>query len=187
MARPLSPRRPRPRPRLTFAPTVEFPPKLRRPLRITPRTPMPDAPPGRATDHRAPLRQLAPLPPTRGVAPAHPRAETPPPAATVPEPVDRPLPAPSGYRDTRTPEGTEPPGSPCQGPRPPVPPCPRHFPATHRFRITGRHPSGPGPWGLFIDSPTTFGWSHGRQQYMVLEIAVGGLFNMGRSVHGVFA
>ena len=33
-------------------------------------------------------------------------------------------------------------------------------PATHRIRITGRHPSGPGPWGpgrLYTDSPTTFG------------------------------
>jgi hypothetical protein len=109
-----------------------------------------------------PPSQLAPLSlhPPGGVAPAHPRAETPPPAATVPKPVGRPLLAGGVYWDPRRPEGTEPPGSPCQGPRPPVPPCPRHVPATHRFRITGRHPSGPGPWGpgrLFIDSPTIFG------------------------------
>ncbi|KAJ5876534.1 uncharacterized protein N7529_002118 [Penicillium soppii] len=88
----------------------------------------------------------APLPPSTGRRrPGPPKGRDATAGGHRPE-ASGPAPACGGvYWDPRRPEGTEPPGSPCQGPRPPVPPCPRHVPATHRFRITGRHPSGPGP------------------------------------------
>ena len=56
-------------------------------------------------------------------------------------------------------EGMDRRGHPAKGPCHQSPRALR-TPATHRIRITGRHPSGPGPWGpgrLYTDSPTTFG------------------------------
>ena len=98
------------------------------------------------------------------LAPAHRpgcpgRAETPPPAANAPGPVGRRLCTVGGYLGTGRTEGLDRRGHPAKGPGHQSPRALR-TPATHRIRITGRHPSGPGPWGpgrLYTDSPTTFG------------------------------
>ena len=146
------------------------PPEARGPKRPVPR----HLPP-------LPLRiPLAPAPPHQGPPPANWRPSPSAHRAALPRPIapvaqggprhHRRRPTPRGqwagacirWVVTWAPVGTEGldrRGHPAKGPCHQSPRALR-TPATHRIRITGRHPSGPGPWGpgrLYTDSPTTFG------------------------------